>query len=295
MMAFFLLMWLINIITEEQRKGIADYFAPNFMDMSAKMGSAGLMSGMNVAGPNNSDGKSSDSSVTIQSVSSQAEAVKSDPTSSQFTIDFNDKTGGKEADQQNKNDKTAEKDGHDGASVLTERNMKLGLGDKKTNQKQKSEQEDMLKAAHEMHTLIRDSAELKDLTEQVLFEMTPDGLLIQVIDKESKPMFSPGGSAPLPYAQNLFAMIGRKVEKFPNPVVITGHTDYTPSMDTKEYGNWELSADRANTARRILSQFGVETKRIESVVGKASSHLLLKSEPASPSNRRVSILLRRVS
>ena len=293
MMAFFLLMWLINIITEEQRKGIADYFAPNFIDMNSKVGSAGMMSGLNISGPNNSDGKK-DSTTHVKTPIVQPDANKNDSTSTQYVIDFNDKGARKENDPTSKNDKTNEKDLKDNTSILTEHNMQLGLGDKKTNFKEKTDQEDMLKAAYDMHTLIGESAELKDLLEQVLFEMTPDGLLIQIIDKGNKPMFPSGNSSPLPHAKNLLAVIGRKIEKLPNPVIITGHTEATPSTDTKEYSNWELSSDRANAARRVLNEFGVENKRIESVVGKGASVPLIHSEPSDPSNRRITVLLRRI-
>jgi chemotaxis protein MotB len=167
-------------------------------------------------------------------------------------------------------------------------------------EKLKKEQRDLENAQFdatekEIRQAIQDTPELKELAQHLLIDRTPEGLRIQVIDREGKPMF-PGGSATMmPHTRQLVAQIATAIRSLPNKVRITGHTDSTPFRSIKkEYGNWELSGDRAQASRRVLVEAGLDPERIAAVAGRASRDPLLPDDPTSPRNRRIGILLLRM-
>lgn len=152
---------------------------------------------------------------------------------------------------------------------------------------------------------IETSENLKDFKEQLVLENTPEGLRIQIIDKENRPMFDLGSSTLKPYSKKILAEIAKTIySEVPNRVSIAGHTDATPFTkgfievenrfgedSRREYSNWELSADRANAARRELIVSGMPENQLGRVTGLASSVLYNKTDPFSPVNRRISILV----
>jgi chemotaxis protein MotB len=152
---------------------------------------------------------------------------------------------------------------------------------------------------------IETSANLKKFKDQLLLEITAEGLRIQIIDKENRPMFGLGSATLKSYTVQILREISKTIySEVPNRVSITGHTDATPfakgyveyeSRDgeelTREYSNWELSADRANAARRELIKSGMPKQQLGRVVGLASSVLFNKEDPHSPVNRRISIVV----
>jgi chemotaxis protein MotB len=106
-------------------------------------------------------------------------------------------------------------------------------------------------------------------------------------------MFETGTAQPTPAAKRLLAAVARIVDRLPNRISISGHTDGAAFVGPHGITNWELSAERANAARAILSKDGLDTDRIYEVVGKASSEPLLPEDPNASANRRLSILLMR--
>jgi chemotaxis protein MotB len=124
-------------------------------------------------------------------------------------------------------------------------------------------------------------------------EIRQEGLRIQLIDKEKESMFASGSSVVLPKTQKLMGMIAKLITPLTNQLVISGHTDARPYAKTRHYSNWELSADRANATRRILSDQGIAAGRFESVMGKESTEPYLKENPSDASNRRISVTLLR--
>lgn len=132
---------------------------------------------------------------------------------------------------------------------------------------------------------------LGKLKEQVRLDVTNDGLRIQIIDKENRPMFEAGKAVLKPYTRILLQEVAQTIAKSKNKISITGHTDRTPFYDDSGYTNWELSADRANAARRAMVLAGLPEWRMDRVIGQASVELFDKRDPFSPSNRRISIVV----
>lgn len=151
----------------------------------------------------------------------------------------------------------------------------------------------LLKAEQKMKTAIQETPDLQPYKNQILFEQTPDGLRIQLIDRDQRPMYRPGTAELYPFAERLMTEIGQMIATMPNRIAIHGHTDRTGAQSDVDYGNWELSADRANTARRTIRRSGVSVDRFAEVVGKADTDPLYPDDPLRPENRRMSITLLR--
>jgi flagellar motor protein MotB len=505
MMAFFLLMWLINATNEEQRKGIADYFAPNLINMRTQNGSAGLMGGVNMSNPNNSSGKSSEersksteievdvskstqleafqdkkdvsndalaakrikvdatntekikkndavsfsekatSTVTKEEAvvsqlkekkersskdkekkvaakveSVKAEAEKMDPANVESTkkeqsvkkeqgkadiakansantgstaaesakvgsimkeqgkaesakpesanggvsnagsskaeslkkdqgqagasqSDLN-KVGLQKPDQEMVNativkivrvdleenkkakDQVVQKEAAEKAlsqvmsavkknqaETTYERSISNAISDKKMEQQkalekamneskeraeaiknlQRVENDKLTKIAESIKEIIQNNPELKGLLSHVVIEDRPEGLRIQLIDKDKRSMFASGSSSMTPQTKQLMKAVATMIENLPNSLVISGHTDAHPYVGTRKYSNWELSADRANATRRVLQEYNVNANRFESVMGKEATDPFVKEDPFNESNRRISITLLR--
>ena len=133
---------------------------------------------------------------------------------------------------------------------------------------------------------------LEPFKDQLLLDITPEGLRIQIVDKQNRPMFDSGSSSLKDYSTQILAEVAKYLNTVPNRISLSGHTDATPYAGTaKLYSNWELSADRANAARRALISGGLDPQKIARVVGLASSVLFVKDEPLNPINRRISIIV----
>ena len=134
----------------------------------------------------------------------------------------------------------------------------------------------------------RDS--LHEFKEQLLLDITPEGLRIQIVDKERRSMFALGSATLETYAERILKEISAIISTVPNRISVTGHTDNKPYVRVN-YGNWELSADRANAARRALIAGGMKQTKIGRVVGLSSTTLLDKTDPENAINRRISIVV----
>lgn len=143
---------------------------------------------------------------------------------------------------------------------------------------------------------IGDNPDLQALQGNVSVEQTPQGLKINLMDNEKTAMFTSSGLEPLPATKKLLLEIAKKIRDLPNHVAIAGHTDAIPyrSGDAK-YTNWELSAARANAARRILTDNGIAESRIDEVAGKAANDPLFPNDPTASGNRRLTITLLNVT
>lgn len=139
---------------------------------------------------------------------------------------------------------------------------------------------------------IDNNAALKQFSKQMLLDMTPEGLRIQIVDQYNRPMFASGSAQPQPYSRDILREIGKALNEVPNRIGISGHTDALPySGGNKGYSNWELSADRANAARRELIAGGLDETRVLRVVGLSSAVLYDAANPLNPMNRRISIIV----
>lgn len=138
--------------------------------------------------------------------------------------------------------------------------------------------------------LITNNPKLAEFSEQIKLTITPDGLQIQIVDDQNRPMFDSGGAVVNPYMREILQEIGLALVDIDNKLSLDGHTDQTPyGSGPRGYSNWELSADRANASRRELVGVGMPDDKVARVVGLASSILLDESNPRSPANRRISI------
>jgi len=133
--------------------------------------------------------------------------------------------------------------------------------------------------------------ELKELSQNLLIDMTPEGLRIQIVDQEGKPMFQLGSPVPMPQTVKLLGLISQVIKGLPNKISIRGHTDSTQYGKNADYTNWELSVDRSNASRRVMLGAGLDIGRIENVQGKADREPLLATDLTSARNRRISIIL----
>ena len=133
---------------------------------------------------------------------------------------------------------------------------------------------------------------MAEFSSQIKLEITPDGLLIQIVDDQRRPMFDSGSAAVKPYMRDILREIGVALMGVENKISLDGHTDRSAYGNAaRGYSNWELSADRANASRRELAAAGMSEEKLARVVGMASSLLLDPADPLSPSNRRISILV----
>ena len=138
--------------------------------------------------------------------------------------------------------------------------------------------------------LITSNPKLNEYRSQIRMETTPDGLQIQIVDEQNRPMFDSGSALVKPYMRDILREIGLALNGIENRVSLAGHTDRTPyGNGERGYSNWELSADRANASRRELVASGMPDEKLARVVGLAASSLIDTQNPLAPANRRISI------
>jgi chemotaxis protein MotB len=252
MMAFFLLMWLINTTTPEQKRGIADYFAPQSIAQTVS-GSGGVLGGK-VMGEDDAHAGGAQSVMQKQSPPAPSSATKG--------LANGENQGG----------------ANSSSSSASEANA------------HSAQDGDFAHAAEAIHQAIQDNPDIANLSHQVITENTPQGLRVQLVDQDGRPMFQQGSTDPMPYTRKLLAAVGGVIASLPNRVSISGHTS---GNDAATGNGWELSTGRANQARALLQTGGLASDRIYEVAGKAGSEPLLPEDPNASANRRLSILLMR--
>ncbi|WP_233234732.1 flagellar motor protein MotB [Bordetella sp. LUAb4] len=133
---------------------------------------------------------------------------------------------------------------------------------------------------------------LKNFRPQLMIDMTPEGLRIQIIDNQNRPMFATGRAEPQPYMRDILRELGPVLNDIPNKISISGHTDASQyARGERAYSNWELSADRANASRQELVAGGMTENKVARVVGLSSSYSLVKDDPYAAVNRRISLVV----
>ncbi|MDG5494309.1 flagellar motor protein MotB [Niveispirillum sp. BGYR6] len=303
MMAFFLLLWLLNVTTAEQKMGIADYFSPASASKQTS-GAGGVLGGTTVTVSGSLANSSSPAGLTVPVPTLQGAA-----NSEEQTEDMQESSSGKPTEQDATGKGAGEKEGGWTAIDTVNGMAKLAAAgetasadknrDGKVDEKElrealaKHEQTQFAKAEAELRQAIQQIPELRDLAKNLVIENTPEGLRIQLIDQEGYSMFPSASAKMLPQTAQLLSQVAQVVAKLPNKLSISGHTDSTPFSAGSSYGNWELSTDRANASRRALEASGVANDRFESVVGRSDRDHLFKDDPNSPRNRRISIVLLR--
>jgi len=143
-----------------------------------------------------------------------------------------------------------------------------------------------------IQTLINNSPKLAEYKSQIRLESTPDGLQIQIVDDQKRPMFDNGSASVKSYMRDILREIGAALNGVENKISLDGHTDrFMYSSADRGYSNWELSSDRANASRRELVAAGMPDDKLARVVGMGSSQLLEPEDPLNPINRRISIVV----
>lgn len=143
-----------------------------------------------------------------------------------------------------------------------------------------------------VEAVIDSSPVLKSFKRQLLLDITTEGLRVQIVDEQNRPMFANGSARLQPYTRDILREIGKALNDVPNRVSVSGHTDALAyASGDRGYSNWELSADRANAARRELVGGGMQEDRLLRVVGLGSAVNLDQENPANPINRRISIIV----
>jgi len=254
MMAFFLLMWLINTTSPEQKRGIADYFAPASVSKTTS-GSGGILDGTSFG---QSGGKSGGAVAVVVKVTPQDKPTKADP-----------------------------------SDPTTPTETRPSAEDMETAEQSASEEKDFESAELSLRQAMQDMPDLAELSKQILIDITPEGLRLALIDQEGRPMFAAGSAEPTDRVKRLLQEVSKVVQRLPNRITISGHTDSGHFEGVNGYSNWELSSDRANTSRKLLMQNGVIPDRIYQVSGKAGSEPLLPEDPYASANRRITIVLLR--
>lgn len=233
MMAFFLLMWLLNATTEEQRKGIADYFNPT-IPISRISGGG-------------SDGLNGSSIFTEQTYAKMGTGATRDASA-----------------------------GRPSTSTSTDNEVA-----------ETKAVEDAIKQQLEL-ALTEDASALN---EHIQIKLSPEGIIMELVDSEDVPLFEIGESRPTELLVTLVQTVSESFGAFGNSVKIVGHTDSLSFRNDTTFDNWDLSTERANVARRLLVESGFPLARIQEVSGRADTDLLIVEDPYAAQNRRISITL----
>jgi chemotaxis protein MotB len=145
---------------------------------------------------------------------------------------------------------------------------------------------------HQLETLVEADPKLSKYKNQLLIDLTTEGLRIQIVDDQNRPMFEVGSATLQPYTAEILLAIGKTLNQIQNNIGLSGHTDSSPYRGGGSgYTNWELSLDRANASRRELALGGMDDEKVLRVVGLASSVLFNPQDPLDAHNRRISIIV----
>lgn len=241
MMAFFLLLWLLNVTTDEQKNAISNYFDPTPTQVSqTESGAGGVMGGLTM---------------------SPQGAMSS--------------TMNPLVPQQQNRDKSRGKD----------------TKSKVSKAKEQAEQKRFKAAEEKIKQEIKKNPKLAALEKNLLIDMTPEGLRIQIVDQDGESMFPSGSAKMYDKTRDLLLTITNIILEMPNELSVRGHTDATRYAEGAEYTNWELSADRANSSRRVMMEGGITFDRLNNVMGKADTEPLIPDNPLDAKNRRITIIL----
>ncbi len=269
MMAFFLLLWLLNVTTDEQRLGIANYFLPTTAEKT-EHGSVGFSGGMvtDMEGPLNMPPMSTPSVV----IGLPSEDPGGEGSGDGDGEHFEDRSDG------------GAKHPGDG-SVEEGREEAVEVPSRAFEERQFQEIERRLKAA------MANDPELAGLSDNLEIDRTENGLRIQIVDQHDRSMFPRGSDQMYAHMRALLTKVAGVVEDVDNRVSISGHTDAARFREGAVGDNWTLSSARANAARRVLVAAGLDEARLARVAGKAATEPHEPADPLAASNRRISIVL----
>jgi chemotaxis protein MotB len=349
MMAFFLLMWLLNATTEDQRKGLADYFSPNNLMSHASSGvgqpfgghtvfdhgamvsdrgavqvivgmrpvvqdppdqdsdtpltddahgaaaQAGPAGKTDAAMPGSAEAKSAAANAGATSVgpgpgASTAAATPGAAASAGVTTMFAASSGAssseaaKLASGAKPMPVVARTETLPGSRAPTDADIRAAQA---AREKVAFEQ-----AAEQIRQAVQGDPALAELSRQLAIDITPEGLRIQLLDEDRLPMFATGSAAPTDRAGLLLAKVAPVLMRLPEAIAVVGHTDAAPYAGNGKT-NWELSTERANATRRLLTDNGLAESRVSRVTGLADRDPLVPADPLAAANRRIAIIVLR--
>ncbi len=313
MMAFFLLMWLINATSEQQRRGIAAYFSP-LANVENGFSGAGLVPGgmspldkgtnLVVNGSGAPPTADAPQPMAMQTAPGQV-ASDGDSSSGASDSDNDDESAGPAAGPALVQGKAAQGAAPQAAAArdVTQDQASGGMGvaaaeagpklDKAAAAAAAAAEDRSLKAAvGAVKRLVAADPALAAFADQMAVDVTADGLRIQIMDSQSKPMFDRGATTLNARAQGLLRKVAPFLATLTEPVSIEGYSDAAP-LSAGAVSNWTLSSGRANAARDLLVDAGLPDGRVAGVTGFADRHLLLPADPLASANRRVVLTLRR--
>src|SRR5690349_11873871 len=269
MMAFFLVMWLVTAVSKDQRAAIFDYFKnPSMQPGKSAKPAPGQM------GPGGASTSPIDLHGGLDSMRSQITPIR--------------EIGATQAAKPQTLEKPKES-GADAQPVSEEERKKI---EQMTLQaQQEAEKRKLESLMEELRKAVDKSQALEPYKDQLLLDITPEGVRIQIVDAQNRPMFDVGSARLRDYTVAILRELAKYLATVENRISLTGHTDIRPYPGSGGYSNWELSADRANAARRALIVGGLPDDKIARVVGLASSVLFDKTHPDNPINRRISIVV----
>jgi chemotaxis protein MotB len=151
--------------------------------------------------------------------------------------------------------------------------------------------DDMPKLKDELQKSVRKLAAFDKLKDHIEMTVTAEGLRIELMESEAGTFFESGNPVPTPTGREFLSAMAHELGKLPNKISIEGHTDARPFAGVGNYGNWELSADRANAARRLMQENGITGDQVMQIRGYADQQLRKKDDPNDPSNRRITIIV----
>ena len=264
MMAFFLVMWLVTAVSKDKRAAIFEYFKNPSMESGKSVKPApGQM------GPGGASTSPINLGGGLDAMRSQASRKPDIGAAPNLTI--REQIADPNFDKNNPT--KAETEAQAREQVLAAEHKKLET------------------LMEELKEAVSKSQALEPFKDQLLLDITPEGIRIQIVDAQNRPMFDVGSARLRDYTQSILHELTPYLSSVPNRISITGHTDIRPYPGQGGYSNWELSADRANAARRALVSAGLPDEKIARVVGLSSSVLFDKQDPQSPINRRISIVI----
>lgn len=285
MMAFFLMLWIISAADEKKLQGLAEFFTPT--EANELLGGEGFLDGQ-VFGPDGIFAGVDGQKFQIQPPSFGREnpilapSDKPQDVEPRVVVEY----AAAPLPDTDRDADTPSLSPDSGAASDTDEMTDPGL-----LAEQASRAERLDEVTDEITAAVAQNMAIVELGSNLRIDRTPEGLLIQLLDQENRPMFASGSARIDDATRELVQIIGLAVSDLPYPLEITGHTDAIPFTGRADYGNWELSADRANATRRAIVATGVTPERISRVSGLADTMPLNVADPAAPENRRITVLL----
>ncbi len=259
MMAFFLLMWLLGATTEDQRKSIAEYFQPTShsnITTGKLAGSDGMFGGRSIIDPDGFPYSAKQTALMeMLTPRSQGGPTENDP-----------------------------------APNSEERSDPTSMSEVQKKQlAEPADQANFEKLAQQVRESLATNPTLQNLKDQVQFSREKEGLRIEIIDKADFAMFGLGTTGMTPKAQSLVKEVAKSLQGLDNKLAIRGHTDSVAFANSDGRNNWSLSAERAESTRKMLEAQGVKTERFAKIEGVADTAPYNPNDPKDPRNRRISV------